>query len=136
MRRVVAAFEQGDLRPLFDAIDDEGVIWKSGSIAGGPFGFSGAFISRIGVIEVTSLIAVDYKFRRFSPKEIISRGEVVWGLFDVAGDFAPPGNRAADSRPFEFECALRWRVQAGKIIEHHAFFDTEALLRQIRSSKD
>jgi ketosteroid isomerase-like protein len=132
MRRIAAAFEQGDLRPLFEVIDEKDVVWKSGSNEGGPFRFSGTFASRDGVLQVTSQISANYKIRRFSPREIVCNGDVVWGLFDVAGDFTQTGRGPGDNLPFRYECAVRWRVRAGKIVEHQAFFDTEALSRQIR----
>jgi len=129
MRQIVKAFENGDLRPLFDSIDENGIVWKSGSAQGGPFRFGGSYAKRGGVVEVTSQLATGWSFQCFKPKEIVSKGNVVWGLFEVAGEFRPDGDGAA--RPFEYECALRWRVQGGKIVEHQAFFDTYELFRQV-----
>ena len=115
MRQVVAACGQGDLRPLFDAIDEQNVVWKSGSASGGPFRFSGAFTSRAGIVEVTSQIAADYKIRHIRQNEIIAKGDVVWGWFEIAGDFTPLGKGADATRPFAYECAIRWRLRDGKI---------------------
>ena len=80
------------------------------------------------MVEVTSQISTGYVFRRFSPREIVSSGGVLWGLFDVEGDYLPAGGRTR--RPFQIECAIRWRMQNGKVVEHQSFFDTHALLRQ------
>jgi len=135
MRKIAVAFEQGDLRPLFDALDEQNVVWKSGSAGTGPFRFGGIFTRRAGVIEVTSSIASDYKISRFYPKEVISKGDIVWGLFDVDGEFMPTGKKSCEGHPFEFECAIRWRLHHGKIVEHQSFFDTDALFRQIHSEE-
>jgi ketosteroid isomerase-like protein len=128
MRKVAEAFAQADLRPLFDAIA-ENIVWKSASNVEGAFIFGGTYRNRLGVLEVTSEISAAHVFRRFSPKEIVSSGDVVWGLFQVAGDYLPSG-RSRARKPFEFECAIRWRMQGKKVVEHQAFFDTYYLLRQ------
>jgi ketosteroid isomerase-like protein len=131
MRRVAEAFERADLRPLFDAIDGEKIVWKSGSVREGPFRFGGRYAKREGVVELTSQLAAAYRFRYFTPKEIVSKGDVVWGLFDVAGDFLANGDGAGEARPFRFECAIRWRLQNSRIVEHQTFFDTDDLFRQL-----
>jgi ketosteroid isomerase-like protein len=133
MRQIVEAFETGDLRPLFDAIDEENIVWKSGSTNVGPFRFGGVYAKREGIVEVTSQIASKYKFRHYVPKEIIAKGDIVWGLFQVSGDFRLHGENSV-TRPFEFECAIRWRVRDKKIIEHQAFFDTYALFKQLEGA--
>jgi ketosteroid isomerase-like protein len=128
MRKIAEAFAQADLQPLFDVIA-EGVVWKSASNVEGAFIFGGTYQNRFGVLEVTSQISAAYVFRRFSPKEIVSSGDILWGLFEVEGDYLPSG-RSRMRKPFEFECAIRWRMQGKKVIEHQAFFDTHYLLRQ------
>jgi ketosteroid isomerase-like protein len=127
MRKVAEAFEQADLKPLFDSIA-ENIVWKSGATKEGPFLFGGTYTGRLGVVEVTSLVSTGYVFRRFSPKEIVSSGDVVWGLFDVEGDYLLCGDRT--KRPFQMEFAIRWRVHGGKVVEHQSFFDTHALFKQ------
>jgi ketosteroid isomerase-like protein len=126
MRKVAEAFAQADLKPLFASIADN-IVWKSASSLKGPFLFGGTYTGRMGVVEVTSQISTAYLLRQFRPREIVSHGDVVWGLFDVEGDYLPSGG---GRRPFQFECAVRWRMQGEKVIEHQSFFDTEALLRQ------
>jgi len=129
MRRIAEAFEQGDLRPLFAAIDDR-VMWKSGATAAGPFCFGGIYRRRLGIVKVTSEIAAGYHFRKFRPTDISTSGDIVWGLFDVEGDYKPPHERPGSGRPFKMEIAVRWRLRGEKIIEHQGFFDTNSLLRQ------
>ena len=127
MRKIARGFEQADLRPLFDVIA-ENVVWKSGSTVRGPFLFGGTYAGRLGVLEVTAEISAGYVFRRFMPKEIVSKGDIVWGLFQVEGDYMPRGGRPR--KPFQFECAIRWRMRDGKVVEHQSFFDTHALVQQ------
>jgi ketosteroid isomerase-like protein len=129
MREVAAAFERADLRPLFDAIDDD-IVWKSAAAEGGPFAFGGVYHSRVGVLDVTSHIAARYAFSRFSPLEIVASGDVVWGLFEAEGDYFGSTPSLRIGKPFRFEYAVRWRLRGEKIVEHQGFFDTDALLRQ------
>jgi len=129
MRRVMAAFEKADLQPLFDAVDDE-TVWKSASGLKNNFRFAGEYKKHAGVIDVTSRISTSYYFWHFKPKEIISHGEIVWGLFEVEADYRPPNKPRQRPKYVIFECAIRWRVRDNKIIEHQAFFDTAALLDQ------
>lgn len=64
MREVAEAFESGDLRPLFDAIDPA-VVWRSGAAADSGLRFGGTYNGRAGVPEITSQLAAGYLFRRF-----------------------------------------------------------------------
>lgn len=130
MRRVVRAFANSDLQPLFDAIDD-GIVWKTAASAEGVFPFAAEYDGRTGVIEITSRLARSYTFWRIEPKEITGRGDVVWGLFQVDADYMPRGKH--EKIPIQFECAIRWRVRNGKILEHQAFFDTAAVFAQQQS---
>jgi ketosteroid isomerase-like protein len=123
MRSVAKAFENGDLQPLFDALDDN-VVWKTASVPDDAFRFGGQYSKRIGVTEVLSRISVAYVFRRFEPVEIVAARDLVWGLFQVEADYRPTG------KPINIEIAIRWRVKNNKIIEHQAFLDTASLLTQ------
>jgi ketosteroid isomerase-like protein len=129
MRRVVAAFANADLRPLFDAVDDN-TVWKSGSVFEGVFRFGGQYQKRIGVFDVTLQITMVYFFRRFEPIEIVSSGEVVWGLFQVEADYIPLGEHQESAQPVSLVCAIRWVVRNERILEHQSFFDTAGLLAQ------
>jgi ketosteroid isomerase-like protein len=128
MRTVTAAFEVGDLRPLFASVHKD-IVWKAASPRTNLFRFGGVHQQREGVMDVTAQIAMDYVFRSFKPREIIARDDVVWGLFDVEADYefhsGVPG-----LKPVKLEIAIRWRIKDGKIIEHQAFFDTASLLMQ------
>ncbi len=76
-----------------------------------------------------SKISTAYFFSEYETKEIVSKGEVVWGLFVVKGNYAPVASGKAP-RSLKFDTAMRWRVRNGKIIEAQTFFDTAALLAQ------
>jgi ketosteroid isomerase-like protein len=130
VRAVVAAFAKADLKPLFDALHDD-VLWQSASRPPkSPFIFGGEYRGRTGVIELVSKISTAYYFQRFAPKEIVTSGEIVWGIFDVEGSYLPPGLGSAAHRPLRFEIALRFRVRDAKILEVNSFFDTASLLVQ------
>ncbi|HXS05563.1 MAG TPA: nuclear transport factor 2 family protein [Rhizomicrobium sp.] len=134
MRVVTAAFAQGDLRPLTMAVHKD-IVWKTASPRVGLFRFGGTHQRRTGVMEVTGEIASEYIFRRLEAKEIVARGDVVWGLFDAEIKYQPVG----DKRVYpiiQLDIAMRWRIKDGKIVEHQAFFDTAALLVQRGDLKD
>ena len=128
MRMVVAAFEVGDLRPLLSAVHKD-IVWKAASPHTNLFRFGGTHQKREGVMDVTAQIAMDYVFRSFKPREIIAKGDVVWGLFDVEADFEFQNGKPGP-KPAKLDIAIRWRLKDGKIIEHQAFFDTASLLMQ------
>ena len=128
MRKVMAAFEQSDLRPLLDAIHDE-VVWKSASDLHGVFRFAGEYKDREGVREVLSKISMDYTFHHLRPLEVLACEHTVWGLFEVEMSFDPKG-RAVPLNMVKLEMAIRWHLKDGKITEHRTFFDTAALLLQ------
>lgn len=129
MRKVASAFEKADLQPLFDALDER-IVWKSAATNKGVFRFGGEYHDAIGVLEVTSQIATEFYFHRFEPKEIVTTGDVVWGIFSVEADYKPRGKPTQRPLPVKFECAIRWRIHDGKIVEHQSFFDTASLLIQ------
>jgi ketosteroid isomerase-like protein len=129
MRRVTDAFAHGDLDPLFDAID-ENIVWKSAAATGGPLSFGGVYFKTSGIIELMSQFTSEYHVYKFRPKEIILNMEVVWGLFEVSGEYVSLETRSVYGIPFELECAIRWHLQGGKIVEHQAFWDTRLLPRQ------
>ena len=128
MRVVAAAVEAGDLRPLLCAVHKD-IVWKAASPHSNLFRFGGVHQKRGGVMDVTAQIAMDYTFRSFKPREIIAKGDVVWGLFDVEADFEYRGGNSRP-KPVKLDIAIRWQLKDGKIIEHQAFFDTASLLVQ------
>jgi ketosteroid isomerase-like protein len=123
MRTVTKAFAKGDLQPLLGIIGDN-TVWKSASVGKDIFKFGGEYQKRAGVVEVTAQIATVYVFRKFEPKEIISQGEIAWGLFDAEVEHRPT------KKLIKLEMALRWHVRDGKLLEHQAFFDTASALAQ------
>jgi ketosteroid isomerase-like protein len=128
MRKVVAGFEKSDMGPLLAAMHDE-IVWKSARRYDALFRSSGEYKTRQRVIELLSDLFQNYKFHRFEPKEIVAIGDIVWGHFDVDLSFGPKGSGIV-SKHVDLEMAIRWRIQEGKIIEHHSFFDTASLLIQ------
>ena len=127
MRTITAAFGEGNIKPLMDAIHND-VVWKSASKQPGLFSFAGSHLNRIGVVEVLAKIANRYTFLRFEPKEIVEQGDLVWGLFDTKLSYRPPHGKPP--KKLAIEIAIRWKLRDGKIIEHQAFFDTASMLVQ------
>jgi len=128
MRKVAAGFEKSDLQPLLEAMHDD-IVWKTASRQEGVFRFGGEYRGRAGVLAVLSQLAMDYTFRRLTPKEILASDDMVWGLCDAVLSFDPKGKQVT-ANCVDLEIAIRWRLKDGKVIEHQAFFDTAALLIQ------
>ena len=130
MKTVLEAWGEANLEPAHKALDEH-VVWKSASThESGVFRFGGVYEGKASVVALLSKLSTRYFFQRYEAKEIISQGEIVWGLFDVYGSYLPPGGRERDRRPFIIETAFRWRIRDGKILEAQTFFDTAALLAQ------
>ena len=130
MKTVIEAWGEADLAPVRRALDAN-VVWRSASSCdGGAFRFGGVYRGRDNVIELLSTLSTSYFFREYTAKEIVSKGEIVWGLFDVRGSYLPSSRRGEDGRPIAFETAFRWRIRGGRILEAQSFFDTAALLVQ------
>jgi ketosteroid isomerase-like protein len=129
MRTVTKGIAANDLRTLMAAVDDN-TVWKSAAGTISPFRFGGEYRSRAGIADVTSNIFATYTFLRYDAREIVSAGEIVWGLFDVESLYHPNRDRRDSGKPVRYECALRWRVHNGMILEWQAFFDTLSLLHQ------
>ena len=130
MKTVLEAWGQADLGPAYDAFD-ENIVWKSASTnEGGVFHFGGIYKGRTQVIALLSQLSTTYYFQRYVAKEIISKSEIVWGLFEAHGTYIPSGGCASSGKPISIETAFRWRIRNGKILEAQSFFDTAALLAQ------
>lgn len=125
MRAVVTAFAQSDLQPLLSALHED-IVWKSAS-SDKIFSFHGVHKGRANVIAALSNISKDYTFHSMKPKEIVSCGDVIWGLFDADLSFDPKG-WGVPAKLLKLEMAIRWRLKDGKVLEHHTFFDTAHLL--------
>jgi ketosteroid isomerase-like protein len=124
MASVAKAFKEGDLRPLFEAIDDS-IVWTSTSPVEF-FRFGGVHFNRAGVTELSAQIFSTYHFRAFTPISIVAEGETVWGHFNMEMIHLPSG-RVAKS-----EIAIRWVVRNKKVVEHQGFFDTATMLMHQR----
>jgi ketosteroid isomerase-like protein len=130
MKTVLEAWGQADLGPAYEAFD-ENIVWKSASTnEDGVFRFGGIYKGRTQVIALLSQLSTRYYFQRCVTKEIISNGEIHWGLFEAHGTYIPPGDSASAGKPINVETAFRWRIRNGKILEVQSFFDTAALLAQ------
>ena len=128
IKRVVEAWGQADTGPIHEALHDK-VIWKSAStMKNRRFRFGGVYVGRAEVISHLSKLSTAYFFSGYEANEIISRGEIVWALFNVRGAYQKPGSRVPQK--IEFETAFRFCVRDGKIVEGQVFFDTLALLAQ------
>ena len=122
MLSVIAAFKDGNLEPLFAALDPD-VTWK----ATAPkefFRFGGIHRGMAGMKEYTALLFSRYHFTRFMPKVVTAKGDQVWGLFDAEALHLPSG------RYVRSDISMRWTVKDGKITEHQGFFDTAGVLMQ------
>lgn len=122
MLSITAAWRDGDMEPLFAALDPE-VVWK----ATAPrefFRFGGIHHGIAGVREYTALLCSRYHITRFVPKTVTAKGDQVWGLFAVEALHQPTGKYVTS------DVSLRWTVRESKIIEHQGFFDTASVLMQ------
>ena len=122
MLTVLAAFQDGDLGPLFAALSPD-VVWK----ATAPkefFRFGGTFHGTAGIHEYTALLSSRYHFTRFTPEIVTAKGDQVWGVFEAEALHQPSG------RYVRFDLSLRWTVKDGKILSHQCFFDTASVLMQ------
>jgi ketosteroid isomerase-like protein len=128
MKDCVEAWGQGDLGPIRRALHDDVVwisaaaVWSDGLRSGG------VHRGRAGVIALLAKLSTAYFNSYCKAKEIISSGEIVWGLFDLKSRYSA-GRDEAD-KTVTTEMAFRWRVRDGKLIEGQTFFDTAGLLAQ------
>jgi len=126
LRSVARALDNSDLQPLYNAIADD-VHWKSASTMKGFFCFGGEYDGRAEVARLMSDLVTDYTITAFRPKEVISSGDVTWGLFWVDLIYKPMRAQVT------FDFAIRWRLKDGKVVEHQAFIDTAAtFIRQMQ----
>ena len=128
MRNVARAVAQSDFQPLLDAIHDD-IVWKTATKHEGLFRFDGEYKNRLGVSEILAQVSMDYTFHHFRPIEILTAGDVVWGLFDVEFTYDAKG-KAGPDKSINLEMAFRWRLKDGKIVEHQGFWDTASLMIQ------
>jgi len=123
MERVIRSYAEGDLRPLFEAVD-ENVIWITSSPGTDFLPFGGTYFRSVGVSLASAEVFSTYQFQQFEPVEIVTQGDVVWGLFRIEALHHPSGNIV------HADYAMRWCVRFGRIVHHQGFLDTAALLLQ------
>lgn len=122
MLKVVAAFREADLAPLFAALHPD-VVWKAH--APKPFfRFGGTHYGLTGMKEYTALLFSRYHFVRFAPRAVTAKGDQVWGLFEAEAKHIPSGKLVKS------DIVFRWTIEDGRIKEHHGFFDTAGVLIQ------
>jgi ketosteroid isomerase-like protein len=129
VQRVTEAFESSDFGPLLEHLD-ENVVWKAASRKGGPLRSGGIYRGRSGVLQVTSEILMTVTFARLQPTEIVSEGEIVWGLFDTV--IAP----RLGTRRIEYETAIRFRIRNRRFLEISPFFDTAGVGEALAAAQE
>ena len=122
MLRVMRAFRDGDLEPLFAAVSDD-IVWTSNAPPD-YFRFGGTHHGRTGMREFTALFASRYHFVRLEAKAILGKGEIVHGLYEAEIHHRP------SDKTVKVDIAIRWVVRDGRIVEHQGFFDTASVLIQ------
>lgn len=121
LKSVLRAVENANFEPLYQAMSDD-VVWKSAATMKGVFRFGGRYRGQKGVETLISEIETDYTLRSLTPREVISRGDVTWGLFWVDLLYKPTLAQVC------FDFAIRWRLRDGKVVEHQGFMDTATML--------
>lgn len=122
MLKIMAAYRDGILEPLFEALSPD-VEWKTTAPAEF-FRFGGVHRGRAGVREYTALLSSRYSIARLEPVRIVAEGEEVWGLFEVQAVHQPSGRRVRS------DVSYRWTVKDGLITQRQCLFDTAAVLMQ------
>lgn len=125
MRFVFEELARGRNRPLLDAVHDD-VIWKLATTRKGYFPFGGEYRGRAGVEQSLAQFSKRFAFRRFEPVEIVSAGEIVWGVFSVLIESIE--DPAPNPKSVTTQIAIRWRISDNRVLEHQAFTDTLSLL--------
>ena len=129
MKNAIEAWGRGDLGPLRAAIDDD-IVWISASTEWDDrLRSGGVHRGRASVIALLSKVATAFIPSACTAKEIVSSGEIVWGVFGISGRNL--GGREDADKTIASELAIRWRVRDGKVLEHQAFFDTAGALAQL-----
>ena len=100
---ILRANGQGDLRPLFAALDEE-VKW----VAHAPqphYRFGGPHLGRAGVLEAAAAIAAEYAIQRYDVKELVAEGQTVWAFSEAS--------YIHNNKPLKFTTATRWVLRDG-----------------------
>lgn len=130
VQRVTEAFESSDFGPLLEHLD-ENVVWKAAQQRSpSALRSTGIYRGRSGVLQVTSEILMTVTFAQLRPTEIVSEGEIVWGLFDTV---VMP--RTGSAR-IVYETAIRFRIRNQRFIEISSYFDTAGLAEALAAARN
>lgn len=129
VQRVTEAFESSDFGPLLEHLD-ENIVWKAAQRIPGALRSAGIYRGRSGVLQVTSEIMMSVSFARLRPTEIVSEGEIVWGLFDTVVMPRKATNRIA------YETAIRFRIRNQRFLEISTYFDTAGLAEALADAQN
>jgi len=131
MKVTVEAWGKGDPAPLYAALHDD-IVWNSAAsewderISSG-----GRHRGRAEVVALLTKIAAAYFVSSCKAREVFSRADAVWGLFDLEGSYCrATGQSSVKPVPIRSELVFRWRIEDGKITHAQTFLDTAALLAQ------
>jgi hypothetical protein len=105
MRTAIEALGRGDAAPYEAALHDN-VIWRSAREPDPDSDGQGRENVTV-LLEKIASATTDFR-RHWHARDIVSRGDIVWGLFD-----------AEDSETAEM--LVRWRMQDGKIVYAQTF---------------
>jgi ketosteroid isomerase-like protein len=122
MLAVLAALKEGDLEPLFAALNPD-VLWKA-TAPQAFFRFGGVHRGIAGVREYSALLFSRYHATKLAPRAVTAQGDRVWGLFEAEMLHQPTG------RYVQFDMFFGWTVKDGRIVEHQCLFDTASVLIQ------
>ena len=129
MKSCIEAWGQGDMEPLRKALHDEVVFIGATPEWDDRLRSGGVVRGRAATLAVLAKSATAFFLTFAKAKEIVSSGEIVWGLFDCTARYTPTLGDAG--RTVTSEVAFRWRVRNGKVLEGQAFQDTAGLLAQL-----
>jgi len=131
MKDVVEAWGRADLAPFKAAVHDD-IVWRSAATTWNDrLRSGGVHRGKPAVMALLSKISTAFFNTHSTAREIVSKGEIVWGLFDYEAVYRPVGEPDRPARHVQFETAYRMRIHDGKIIEWQSFFDTLGLLEEI-----
>ncbi len=105
MRTAIEALGRGDAAPYEAALHDD-VIWRSAR-APAPDADGQGRETVTALLEKIASATTDFR-RQWHARDIVSRGDIVWGLFDAEDGETP-------------ELLVRWRMQDGKIVYAQTF---------------
>ena len=130
MKSCMEAWGLADAGPVTAALHDD-VVWISANAQWDDRLCSGGvYRGRALAIAQLSKLSTAYFIKTCTAKEVVSKGEIVWGIFQMTGTYAPVSRPDTVPKSVNWELAMRWRVRDGKILDAQAFFDTQGLLLQ------